>query len=213
MFKKAVQFLVLLLAAAILSGCTYSFDFALEGDLINSAGEEWEVVAGEAPAFSADGAHLSSQKLKSPRAFSGDYTVEYYFKPVYSDGSFIDVMSFTLQDVNYMGLFVYEFPDLPPGTIHYAIEWGNPFDFAGAAANPFIVANEENVLKVQKIGNRMHFWMNEDDLVAEIIIPPAMVSEFWAPAVAGTYNGNIIGDGLYIKRIKVTYSYGNSLLL
>lgn len=207
MCSKSTGIVTLLLAALILTGCTYSYDFALEGDLVSSNGAEWAVLTGGLPSFNANGAYLDNIAIKAPYKFSGDYTVEYKFWPIYSGGSFISKMGFYLADTDHMGMFVYNFPDYAPGTVRYAIEW-SPDGHFGANANPFIVENSENTLVIQKRGDRMIFTVNST-FVAEAIIPAYLMSSNWAPVIWGEYSGNSPSDGLYIRRVKVTYQYGN----
>lgn len=208
MLRKLVAVSMLIFIAGLLSGCVYTFDFAAEGDLTNSSGT-WEQLAGTVTEFAAeDGAFLQANTIRAPVAFTGDYTVDYYFKPVYSGGSSVE-MAFSLQgdSGNFAGIKVEGF-ELQAS---YKLEWGLPEDHIGASLNPSVENLADNILRLEKTGNLIIVSIDEGTAIGTIILPPGFASEYWAPEIMGNYLGSVYDDGIYISKVKVTYDYGNMM--
>lgn len=215
--KRMLSILLLVSSLMLLSGCigTYSFDFIEEGDFVNNDGSWYLDSAGHS--FRMEGLWMVDTYLTAPYGYKGDFTCTYEFFVHTAAGSEIDWMNFILIDNAYRnGVPVNKFFGF---TIHryglateYSV-WQGAVDWDYHNVDlmpPGMEDNDVNVLVLKKTGNQFSATMN-DIPIYTMTIKPANNTEYWYPAISGTYEYSL-PYGIFFRKLTVQYTKGNEIV-
>jgi len=117
-------------------------------------------------------------------------------------------MEFTLEDINFAGIYIYSFPL----DTNYQIEQSAPLEQENFSTNPGVVSNQDNVLSFIKTGDIFEILINGNP-VSELELTADQADDFWTPCVLGENPGGQDGYGLYLKKVRVNHENGTMIKL